>query len=142
GIRDFHVTGVQTCALPILVDRMFAPADTSISCPVTGVLTRMHHSFVCTLPRAGRALYIVVIAFNAGHIAPAIPIQFVPVFIKDERPYKSKGQKNDRVTKSANWFYGSGTGQKKGPSMTGLHRSSAALRPVAGSGHESADARR
>lgn len=31
---------------------------------------------------------------------------------------------------------------KKGPSMTGRHRSSAALRPVAGSGHESADARR
>src|SRR5690606_39347562 len=22
GIRDFHVTGVQTCALPILVDRL------------------------------------------------------------------------------------------------------------------------
>src|SRR5690606_39416360 len=26
GIRDFHVTGVQTCALPILIE--FVPADT------------------------------------------------------------------------------------------------------------------
>src|SRR5690606_24190299 len=113
------------CPLASVADRMFAPADTSISCPVTGVLTRMRHSLVCTLPCGGRALYIVVIAFNAGHIAPAIPIQFVPVFIKDERPYKSKGQKRRRIHKVNTvvlLFRNKQKTLKKGPSMTGRQR--------------------
>src|SRR5690606_40184019 len=37
GIRDFHVTGVQTCALPISCDDM-AVCDTSmvVTCPAPG----------------------------------------------------------------------------------------------------------
>src|SRR5690606_39599148 len=48
GIRDFHVTGVQTCALPILVWRFaaplscqyFRPSPVPRLCFVNGTLTR------------------------------------------------------------------------------------------------------
>src|SRR5690606_40223154 len=33
GIRAFHVTGVQTCALPIYFDAMFAIADATLGLP-------------------------------------------------------------------------------------------------------------
>src|SRR5207302_2266189 len=35
GIRDFHVTGVQTCALPILADRAFLSVRRHLQ-PVAG----------------------------------------------------------------------------------------------------------
>src|SRR5207302_2851285 len=34
GIRDFHVTGVQTCALPIYGDKLFSSSN-DVACPTS-----------------------------------------------------------------------------------------------------------
>src|SRR5690606_28788345 len=46
GIRDFHVTGVQTCALPIFaccIDRRTAPRGTPIYAAGDGTVTRANY---------------------------------------------------------------------------------------------------
>src|SRR5690606_41030294 len=50
GIRDFHVTGVQTCALPIL-ERMFAPVTLPYRAPsvVCGLATPVNSAALTEL---------------------------------------------------------------------------------------------
>src|SRR5690606_39989160 len=42
GIRDFHVTGVQTCALPICSTRISALEKISLDAPANPVLEPVH----------------------------------------------------------------------------------------------------
>src|SRR5690606_39662737 len=55
GIRDFHVTGVQTCALPIFDDDPFVklPARRSTLVPVSGPPTRMAYVEIMSGPARG-----------------------------------------------------------------------------------------
>src|SRR5690606_40361501 len=56
GIRDFHVTGVQTCALPILVVKIVPPEELPYSDenapPKTSICSRLFKSIfeVCPCP--------------------------------------------------------------------------------------------
>src|SRR5690606_40649567 len=53
GIRDFHVTGVQTCALPISRSRNWAAPSPS-GAPGTGACcSRRAHTRTARLPAAG-----------------------------------------------------------------------------------------
>src|SRR5690606_41198442 len=61
GIRDFHVTGVQTCALPIYTVT-WAVTEQATSPPI--ILTR--------LPRKGSVLRVHTPALQAARL-PAIP---------------------------------------------------------------------
>src|SRR5690606_34578802 len=115
---------------------------TSISCPVTGVLTRMRHSLVCKLPCGGRALYIIVIAFNAGHRCPRYPYNLYRFLLKAKDLIKAKDKRMTESQSQQIGFMAQEQAKKKSPSMTGRQRSSAALRPAADSAHESADAPR
>src|SRR5690606_41206132 len=59
GIRDFHVTGVQTCALPICKDNY--PVDRELGDRVKEVFPG-----IVTLARAGRYFLARVVRFMAG----------------------------------------------------------------------------
>src|SRR5215211_9169421 len=61
GIRDHCVTGVQTCALPILVVTVESP-PTSVGCPLCGVIASSHGRRLVWLvdaPSFGRPVRIV-----------------------------------------------------------------------------------
>src|SRR5690606_40996024 len=55
GIRDFHVTGVQTCALPISTDGTCPPRSRAASRAGCGVYARCAGASSCARPPSARS---------------------------------------------------------------------------------------
>src|SRR5439155_12159201 len=64
GIRDGHVTGVQTCALPICQEKLMDEKDNFDFCPLSALAIDENHFVV---------EFIVGLAFPA-HINKGIPV--------------------------------------------------------------------
>src|SRR6266511_1749924 len=75
GIRAFHVTGVQTCALPISPLAMLAPWGTSLASLHGGSLTKRHHGAAIPLlqPLVNRSHVIALIESASLSSEAAIP---------------------------------------------------------------------
>src|SRR5690606_21751815 len=68
GIRDFHVTGVQTCALPILIyqertarTHVFLVAEDSANGQVIGTVMGINHQEAFHDPEAGSSLWCLAV---------------------------------------------------------------------------------
>src|SRR5690606_41206408 len=68
GIRDFHVTGVQTCALPIS-------------------FVALNYMLIALLGNAGRFLSIVILMLQLASSAGTYPVELLPDFFRSIHEY-------------------------------------------------------
>src|SRR5690606_39536296 len=81
GIRDFHVTGVQTCALPIwvlsLVSDAIVPGDVQILGDGTPIVLMRDHQPTGGYPRIATLVSADLDRF--AQLRPGTPVRFEPV---------------------------------------------------------------
>src|SRR5690606_40002841 len=68
GIRDFHVTGVQTCALPI-------------------TFVALNYMLIALLGNVGRFLSIVILMLQLASSAGTYPVELLPDFFRSIHEY-------------------------------------------------------
>src|SRR5690606_40096324 len=81
GIRDFHVTGVQTCALPIFKNEL---TGIKISSAVLGVVVVLLSLLIPLIP--GNVIEVTV-KTNGLFIAPLFNLFFMALFLKNPKPF-------------------------------------------------------